>query len=51
MLLAILSIMVGVLLGTGLSMLGVLFALRFIEHKATLPNTLVSAQEEPHMMS
>lgn len=51
MFIAIISIMFGVLLGTGLSMLGILFVLRFIEHKHLGPDTLASLKEEPGMMS
>ena len=39
MLILIISIMFGVLLGTGLSMLGILFVLRFIEHGHLPPHT------------
>lgn len=51
MFILIISIMFGALLGTGLSMLGILFVLRFIEHKQLRPNTLASIKEEPHVMS
>ncbi len=51
MLLAILSIMFGALLGTGLTMLGVMFALRFIEVRHPMASSLAPLSEEPHVMS
>lgn len=51
MLLAILSIMFSALLGTGLTMLGVLFALRFIETHHTMAPKLAPLTEDSGMVS